>query len=316
MRKIPPESLRNETERGTVAMQKLSEILDRARTKETRRLVVAAAEDLHVLQAVIRARQEGVIRPILVGNTDKISELCGTHGLDLEDIPLVDEKDAENACRLAVALVREGEADILMKGLVSTAPLLRAVLDRRQGLRKAPLLSHAALFEIPAYHKLLTVTDAAINLEPGLGEKASIVRNAVEIYHRLGIAEPRVAAIGPIETVNPKIPSTVDAKKLSQLNESGKLGGCLVSGPLALDNAVSREAARHKGISSPVAGDADILLAPDLDCGNVLYKSLIFLGNSTSAAVVMGATVPIVLTSRADSERSKLMSIALASALD
>jgi phosphate butyryltransferase len=299
-----------------MAIRRLAEIMHRARKKDTRRLVVAAAEDIHVLQAVMRARKEGVIKPILVGNTAKIFKLCSKYKLDLKDVPLLEEKDPENACRISVSLIREGEAEILMKGLVSTAPLLKAVLDRGQGLRKAPLLSHAALFEIPAYHKLLTVTDAAINVEPDVEEKVSIIGNAVEIYHRLGIPEPRVAVLGPIETVNQKIRSTVDAEKLRRLNESGKIPGCLVSGPLALDNAVSLEAARHKGIENPVAGDADILLVPDLNSGNILYKSLIFLGNSTSAAVVMGAMVPIVLTSRADSERSKLMSIALASALD
>lgn len=295
---------------------KLSEILDRARKKETRKLVVAAAEDPHVLQAVIRARAENIAEPILVGNSGKIISICRDLELNIEEVPLIHEEDPAEACILAIDLIRNGEAEILMKGLVSTAPLLKAVLDKDQGLRKSDVLSHAALFEIPLYHKLLAVTDAAMNVEPGVPEKISIIENAVEIFHRLGIKNPGVAILAPVETVNPKIRSTVDAEEIIKLKESGKLAGCRVDGPLALDIAVSEQAAKHKGIGGDVAGNPDILLAPDLNSGNILYKSLAFLSGSTSAAVVMGAGVPIVLTSRADSEQSKLMSIALASALD
>ncbi len=297
-------------------LTRLSEILEKARKRNPRRLVVAAAEDPNVLQAVVRARDEQIIKPVLVGDTARILRLCREHRLDLEDIPLIEEKDAGRACTLAVDLIRSGEAEILMKGLVSTAPLLKAILDRDRGLRKNNVLSHAALFEIPSYHKLLAITDAAMNVEPGVEDKICIINNAVEIFHRLGIGNPKVAVLGPIESVNPKIRSTTDAREIMKMNASGKIKGCLIDGPLALDIAVSVEAARHKGIKSQVAGDADILLTPDLNSGNILYKSLIFLGNSTSAAVVMGALVPIVLTSRADSDQSKLMSIALASALD
>lgn len=295
---------------------KLSEILEKAREKETRKLVVAAAEELHVLEAVLDARSENIADPILVGDTEKILQICRENDLDPENIPMVHEPDPELACRLAVELVRSGEGDILMKGLVSTAPFLKAVLDKDRGLRKRDVLSHAALFEVPVYHKLIAVTDAAINVEPGIREKVSIIENAVEIFHRLGVALPKVAVLCPVEKVNPKIRSTVEAEELTRLNRSGRPGNCLVDGPLALDNAVSGEAARQKGIGGKVAGDADILLAPDLDSGNILYKSLSFLGTSIPAAVVMGARVPVVLTSRADSGQSKLMSIALASALD
>ncbi len=299
-----------------MGLEKLSEILERARERDSRRLVVAAAEDLNVLQAVLCARSENIIEPILVGDTSKILAICNENQLDLEDIPLIEERDPARACVLAIDLIHSGEADILMKGLVSTVSLLKAVLDKDRGLRKSNVLSHAALFEVPSYHKLLAITDAAMNVAPGVPEKISIIENTVEIFHRLGIMNPKVAVLGPIEEVNQKIQSTVDAEELTKLNDSGRIKGCLVDGPLALDNAVSLEAAKHKGISGAVAGDADILLMPDLNSGNILYKSLIFLGNSTSAAVVMGALVPIVLTSRADSEKSKLMSIALASALD
>ena len=303
------------TEDGQKTYRHISEILEIAKKQASKKLVVAAAEDLHVLQAVLYAQVEDIIDPILIGDSDKILELCRENELEPLDIPLVDEKDPGKSCELAIDMIRQGEASILMKGLVSTAPLLKAVLDKDKGLRKNDLLSHAAIFEVPSYHKLRAVTDAARNVHPSLKEKAGIIDNAVEMFHRIGIKEPKVGILGPIETVNPKIPSTVDARDLKEMNLSGRIKGCLVYGPLAMDNAVSREAALLKGINSPVAGDADILLCPDLNSGNILYKTLIFLANSISAAVVMGASVPIVLTSRADSEKSKLMSIALAAAL-
>jgi phosphate butyryltransferase len=300
---------------GQRTFRNLSEILDIARNQKSKKLVVAAAEDLNVLQAVLYAHAENIIEPILVGDSDKIFELCRENGLDPEDISLVDEKEPEISCQLAIELIHQGQASILMKGLVSTAPLLQAVLDKENGLRKSDLLSHAALFEVPEYHKLIAITDAAMNVHPGLEEKISIIENAVEIFHRIGLDQPKVAVLGPIETVNPKIQSTIDAQELKKLNQNGRITGCLIDGPFAIDNAVSKKAANHKGIDSEVAGDADILLAPDLDSGNILYKTLIFLANSISAAVVMGANAPIVLTSRADSEKSKLMSIALAAVL-
>lgn len=300
---------------GQKTFRHLSEILEIAQDQTSKKLVVAAAEDLHVLQAVLYAQTENIINPILIGDSDKILELCRENELEPVDIPLIDEKDPKKCCELAIDLIRQGEASILMKGMVSTAPLLKAVLDKDKGLRKNELLSHVALFEVPSYHKLIAVTDAAMNVQPNLEEKAGIIENAVEMFHRIGIQEPKVGILGPIETVNPKIPSTVDARDLKEMNLSGRIKGCLVYGPLAMDNAISREAALLKGISSPVAGDADILLSPDLNSGNILYKTLIFFANSISAAVVMGASAPIVLTSRADSEKSKLMSIALAAAL-
>ena len=300
---------------GQNTFRHLSEILEIAKKQTSKKLVVAAAEDLHVLQAVLYASKEDIIDPILTGDSDKILDICQENELETVDIPLIDEKDPEKSCELAIDLIRQGEASILMKGLVSTAPLLKAVLDRDKGLRKNELLSHAAIFEVPSYHKLIAVTDAAMNVQPSLEEKAGIIENAVELFHRIGIMEPKVGILAPIETVNPKIQSTVDARDLKAMNQSGRIKGCLVDGPLAMDNAVSREAALLKGIDSQVAGDVDILLTPDLNSGNILYKTLIFLANSISAAVVMGASAPIVLTSRADSEQSKLMSIALAAAL-
>jgi phosphate butyryltransferase len=303
------------TGEGKKTYRHLSEILEIAKNQASRKLVVAAAEDLHVLQAVLYAQTENLIDPILTGDSDKIFDICQEHGLEPGDIPIIHEKDPQKCCELAIELIRQGQASILMKGQVSTAPLLKAVLDKDKGLRKNALLSHAALFEVPSYHKLITITDAAMNVQPSLEEKAGIIENAVEMLHRIGIMYPKVAVLGPIEMVNHKIQSTVDARDLKAMNLGGRIKGCLIDGPFAMDNAISREAALHKGIISEVAGDADILLAPDLNSGNILYKTLIFMANSISAAVVMGASAPIVLTSRADSGKSKLMSIALAATL-
>jgi len=293
----------------------LSEIFEIARKQESLKLVVAAAGESHVLQAVLYAQSENIIEPLLVGDSDTIQTLAEKEGFDLENVAIIHETDPSKVCQLAVQLINNNEADILMKGMVNTADLLKAVLDRKSGLRKNELLSHAALFEVPGHPKLLAVTDAAMNVEPGTEEKRHIISNAVEIYHRLGVKEPMVAVLGPLETVNPKIRSTVEAGELKELHIAGKIPGCLLDGPLAMDNAVSMEAAAQKGIEGPVAGNADILLAPDLNCGNILYKTLIFMAQGVSAAVVMGAQAPIVLTSRADSKQSKLMSIALAAAL-
>ncbi|HPK04366.1 MAG TPA: phosphate acyltransferase, partial [Bacteroidales bacterium] len=188
-------------------------------------------------------------------------------------------------------------------------------LDKENGLRKGAVLSHVALFETQFYHKLLGVTDAAMNVAPEFDDKVSLVKNAIEVFHKLGMKEPKVAVIGAVETVNPKMEATVHAAMLTQMNRRKQIKGCIIDGPLALDNAVSAESAQHKGIVSDVAGDVDLIVTPDINSGNILYKALNFLGGATTAAVIMGARVPIVLTSRADSERSKLMSIALAAAI-
>lgn len=293
----------------------LDDIVKIAKEKETRRLAVAAAADKPVLEAVKTAYKEGIIIPVMVGNKAEIEKICKDIDFDLTGIEIYNESNPAVSSVKAVELIREGKADILMKGLVSTAPLLKAVLDKEKGLRKASTLSHFALIESPYYHKLIGVTDAAMNIAPEFSDKIHIINNAVEVYHRLGIKNPKVAIIGPLEVVNPKIESTTHAAMLNVMNKRGQIQGCIVDGPFAIDNAVSKEAAEHKGIISDVAGDADILVAPDLNSGNVLYKTLMFMGGCTSAAVIMGAKVPVVLTSRADTDKSKMMSIALAAAM-
>ncbi len=294
----------------------LSQLLDVARSRPQRRLVVASAEDKSVLRAVIEANSEKIVVPVLVGDSEKIREILKQLECNADGWEIVHEPDPAIAALRSVELIREGKGEILMKGYLPTAVLLKAVLHKENGIRESSLLSHLALFEIPSYHKLLGLSDAAINIQPTVDEKAEIIRNAVKVFQRLGVAKPLVAVLGPVETVNPKIESTVHASMLAVMQIRNQISGCIIDGPLAMDNAISVEAARHKHIESPVAGNADILITPDLDAGNILYKSLIFMAGAVSAAIITGARVPVVLTSRADSERSKLLSIALAAALE
>ncbi|MCT4638904.1 MAG: bifunctional enoyl-CoA hydratase/phosphate acetyltransferase [Bacteroidales bacterium] len=298
-----------------MALQKLEDLIEIAKGKETRRIAVAAAADHPVLEAVKKATENGIVVPVLVGDKPEIEKIAKEINFDLSNVEIHQESNPAKASVKAVALIKEGKADILMKGLVATAPLLKAVLNKENGLRKGGTLSHFALFESPFYHKLFGVTDAAMNVAPEFNDKISIVNNAVEAMHGIGVEKPKVAIVGPLETVNPKIESTVHASMLTVMNNRKQIKGCIIDGPFAIDNAVSKEAAEHKGIESPVAGDADIIVAPELNAANILYKTLNFLGGAMSAAVIMGAQVPIVLTSRADTEKSKYMSIAMAAAM-
>jgi phosphate butyryltransferase len=268
-----------------------------------------------VLEAVRDAIKEGIVDAILVGSKAETERLMSEIGFDPSWAELIPASDPVEAASKAVGLIRDKQADVLMKGLVQTAALLKAVLDKERGLRSGALLSHLGLFQSPYYHKLFGVTDAGMNVAPSFEEKVSILTNAVEMFHKIGITMPKVAVVAAVETVNPKMDATVHAALLTQMNRRGQIKGCVIDGPLALDNAVSKEAAKHKGIESEVAGDADILLVPDIESGNLIYKALNFLGGAVAAGVILGAAAPIVLTSRADSEQSKHYSIALAVAL-
>jgi phosphate butyryltransferase len=297
-------------------IKSLSQLVEKVKSNNTKVLVVAVAEDIHVLEAIKEAYKIKIINPILVGNLVKIKEISEKINFNISEIQIINETDNIKACNIAVNLIKKGEADILMKGLVSTNILLKAILNKETGLQKSGLLSHVALFETKFYHKLIGVTDAAMNVQPELIEKMHIINNAVEVFNRLGIKNPKVAILAAVEVINPKMQATVDAALLTAMNKRGQITNCIVDGPLALDISVSKEAAKHKGIISDVAGNADILVAHDINVGNVLYKSMNFLGGANAAAIIMGAQVPIVLTSRADSEESKMFSIALAAALD
>lgn len=294
----------------------MSDLVEMAKLKKTRRMAVAAAADKPVLMAVKEAMEAGIIIPVLIGNKEEIITLSKEIDFELDDIEIIDEKSPSKSARIAVKMVRENRAEILMKGLVSSGDYLKAILDKENGLRSGATLSHLAFFESPFYHKLLAVTDAAMNVEPEFNDKIAMLKNAVVAFHKLGIENPKVAVVGAVETVNYKMKPSTEAALLTMMNKRGQIKGCIVDGPLAIDNAVSKEAAEHKGIKSPVAGDVDLILTPDIYSGNILYKSLNFLGGAMSAAVIMGATVPVVLTSRSDTDKSKLMSIALAAAME
>ena len=268
-------------------------------------------------KALLEATKEGIVTPLLVGDQRKIERIAQSIGFNLKGIELIDNREeATLSARIAVSIIKSGEADFIMKGFLSSGNLLKAVLDKETGLRTGQLLSHVAFFESPYWHKILCVTDAAINIAPGLDAKVQIIQNAVKACRAIGIEKSKVAVAAAVEIVNPKMEATVHALQLKEMNERGELKGCIVDGPFAIDIAVNREAARHKGIGGVVAGDCDVILAPDIEAGNMFYKALIFLGGSSTAALVMGAAVPIVLTSRADDERSKLLSIALATLID
>ena len=290
----------------------LSQILEHAAKQPTIKMVVAAAADKHVLTALKQAFNMNLAEPLLIGDEPLIRSISSSIGFNIEDLTIIHEPDPVKTCALAVKEIREGRAGILMKGMVATAPLLKAVLDKENGLRKREVLSHFALFETTFYPKLLGITDAAMNIAPEIQEKVAIIENAAEVFHALGKKKPKIAVLGPVEVINPKISSTSDAAILTQMYRRNQINSCIIDGPLAIDNAISPIAARQKNIDSEVAGDADILVAPDLNSGNILYKTMIFLSDAKSAAVILGAKVPVVLTSRADSEDSKLFSIALA----
>lgn len=294
----------------------LSGLIGKAKEGGTRTIAVAAAEDDLVLKAVRDAVAAEVVTPLLIGNREEIEKIARRIDFDLSHTDIIDNQEgAATSARIAVSKVKNGEADGIMKGFVSTGDLLRAVLDKDIGLRTGRLLSHVAFFQSPYYHKLLCVTDAAMNIAPGIDEKVQIIQNAVIACHRVGIETPKVAVAAAVETVNQKMEATLHASLLKAMNREGVLAGCMVDGPFAIDIAVNREAALHKGVDSPVAGDCDVILAPDIEAGNMFYKALNFLGGAVSAAVIMGASAPVVLTSRSDDERSKLYSIALAACI-
>lgn len=293
-------------------MKNFNEIYEKIKGSERRRVIaVAAAEDEPVLKAVAKAKELGLCNAVLVGDEEKILSLLKELSLE-NTFKIMEEKNPAKAAKIAANLVREGECDILMKGLVDTKSLLRAVLDKETGLATGNLISHIAAFEVPGYDRMLFVTDAAMNTYPGLKEKVGILTNAVSLVKSLGVETPKVAAICAVEVVNEAMQATVDAAMLSKMNDRGQIRGCIVDGPLALDNALSVEAAEHKGIKSPVAGHADILLMPNIESGNVLYKALTYTTESKSGGVLLGAKAPVVVTSRADSFESKVNSIAMA----
>jgi phosphate butyryltransferase len=295
-------------------LKKLEDLRTIVANEPVKKLVLAAAQDQHSLSAVLRAAKDGVIEPILIGDKEIIQNISISNGFDIAGLRIIHEADTDKAVEMAVKMVSSKQADVLMKGKVGTSTLLKCVLNKEWGLRTGHLLSHIALFEVDTYHKLIAVTDVAMNIAPNLQDKIAIVNNSISCLHKLGIPMPKVAVLGAVEMVNENMEATLHAALLSKMNQRDQIRGCIIDGPLAFDNAVSLESAQHKGIRSEVAGDTDLLLMPDIEVGNVLYKSLVFFAKAKVASVILGALAPIVLTSRSDTEQAKFDSILLAAA--
>jgi phosphate acetyltransferase len=291
---------------------KYERLLERCRSLEPIPTAVAHPCEATALQGAIDAAAAGLIVPILVGPAASIARVAASAGINLGSARIVDTPHSHASAAQAVALVRSGEAELLMKGSLHTDELLGAVVARETGLRTGRRLSHVFIMDVPTYHKVLLVTDAAINIAPTLEDKIDICQNAIDLAVTLGVAKPKVAILAAVETVTSKMVATIDAAALCKMAERGQITKGELDGPLAFDNAISKDAAKTKGIRSAVAGDPDILLAPDLEAGNILAKLLSFLANADSAGVVLGARVPIILTSRADSVRSRIASCAVA----
>lgn len=292
---------------------RLDELENAAMRREPLKVAVAYPCSADSLAAVCEASSLGMIEPILVGPRARIEACAASIGADLSGLPLVDAPDDPAASsHAAVAVVSRGEAMALMKGSQHTDELLSAVVSREADLRTPRRMSHCFWFDLPSYHKPLMVTDAVVNIAPGLKEKVDILTNAIGLAHSLGVERPKIALLSSAETVNMSIPSSMDAAALSKMADRGQITGALVDGPLAFDNAISSASAKTKGIVSEVAGDPDILMVPSLDVGNVLYKSFVYIGGGECAGLILGAKVPVILTSRADSRRARLASCALA----
>ncbi len=291
---------------------KYERLLERCRSLEPVPTAVAYPCEESALTGAIEAAEKNLITPLLVGPASKIHEVAKSAGINLGNPEIIDIEEPHAAAAKAVELVREGRAEVLMKGSLHTDELMSAIVSREKGLRTGRRISHAFVMDVPTYHKVLIITDAAINIAPVLEDKVDICQNAIDLAISLGCQNPKVAILAAVETVNSKMPATLDAAALCKMSERGQIKGGVLDGPLAFDNAISADAARTKGIESEVAGDPDILLAPDLEAGNILAKQLTFLANADSAGMVLGARVPVILTSRADSVRSRIASCAVA----
>jgi phosphate acetyltransferase len=291
---------------------KYEQLLNRCKSLKPVPTAVAHPCDASSLSGAIEAAEHGLIVPILVGPSDKITATATASGIDLSKFRIVDAPHSHASAAKAVELIREGAAEVLMKGSLHTDELMSAIVSRDGGLRTSRRISHAFIMDIPTYHKVLIVTDGAINIAPTLEDKVDICQNAIDLAIALGCERPKVAILAAVETVTSKMPATIDAAALCKMAERGQITGGILDGPLAFDNAISKQAAITKGIRSDVAGDPDILLVPDLEAGNILAKQLSFLAKADSAGMVLGARVPIILTSRADSVRSRIASCTVA----
>lgn len=292
-------------------LRTFDEVLEKAKEYGPKKMAVASAGAEDVLKAVETARKEGLVDSILVGDKKEIIQIANKMDIDPTNYEIIDRLDKTEATRCAVKLVRNKKASILMKGMMGTARILKAILDKEIGLRTNRMLSHVYTLQIKGYDRLLTMTDGAMSINPNLEQKAQIIQNAIYYAHSMGIEKPKVAAVAALELVNPDMPATIDAACLAKMSERGQIVGGIVDGPLGFDNAISKKAAKHKGVKSPVSGEVDIVLVPNIESGNIFAKGLVYLANAVPAGLLLGAKAPIVLVSRSDSVQSKLYSIAL-----
>lgn len=296
-------------------IKNFSDLLAKAKTGKRARLIVAAAQDEDVLKAVTSATELGLVEPILVGDLVKIDEIAHKLKLDIKNYRKVNVTDEVESARVAVKMIRDGEGDFLMKGILQTADIMRAVLDKEIGIRTESLISHVMVYEVPSYDKLLYLTDGGMNVAPDLNQKVQILENAVIVTKAMGLEKTYASVLAGAEVVNPKIPATVEAKAIADMKEKWDNLGVVVDGPVALDLAISKDACKHKKYTGEGGGQADIILVPYYEVGNALGKALTYFAGGKSAGIIMGAKVPIVLVSRADDAETKLYSIALGSVI-
>lgn len=292
-------------------LRTFAEVLNKAKDYGPKKIAVASAGAEDVLMAVEAARKEGLADSILVGDKKEIIQIANKRDIEPTNYEIIDLPDKTGATRCAVELVRNKKASILMKGMIGTARLLKAILDKEIGLRTDRILSHVYTLQIKGYDRLLTMTDGAMSISPDLKQKSQIIQNAIYYAHSMGIEKPKVAVVAALELVNPDMPATIDAACLAKMSERGQIVGGIVDGPLGFDNAISKEAAKYKGVESPVSGEVDIVLVPNIESGNIFAKGLVYLANAVPAGLLLGAKAPVVLVSRSDSTQSKLYSIAL-----
>jgi phosphate butyryltransferase len=279
-----------------------------------KKVAVVAAQDEHTLEAVFHAAENNIVEPVLIGSKEKIKEIVAKLGKKISDDAIIDAADEIASAQKAVEMARNGEVDFIMKGKIQTADLLKAVVDKEKGLRTGKVMSHISIQEIPTYHKLLITTDGGMMMYPDLEQKKKIIENAVSVLHSLGYENPKVGVLAAVETVNPKMPESVDAGKLKEMNLNGEITGCIVEGPISYDIAMNKESGIIKGFVSPVAGDPDILIVPNITAGNILGKCLVYSAGAKMAGFIVGAKVPIVLTSRGSSSEEKYLSLVISAA--
>lgn len=298
-----------------MSIKNFNELIDKVKGfKEKRKVAIVAAQDDHTLEAVFRAVENNIVEPVLIGNAEEIKRTLKDLNKDFNEDNIINVPDDTTAAYKGVELAAKGEVDFIMKGKIQTADLLRAVVDKEKGLRTGNAMSHFVINEIPSYHKLLVTTDGGMMTYPDLNQKKQIIENAVNVLLNLGYDKPKVAVLAAVEKVNPKMPESVDAGKLKEMNQNGEITNCIVEGPISYDLTMSKESAEIKGYSSPVTGDADILIVPNITAGNILGKSLVYSAGARMAGFIVGAKVPIVLTSRGSSSEEKYLSLVLCAA--